>query len=50
MGIREMKEKLVGVARKKAGRGRMGRPSTDVGGHQNEGQEGEVCSVRRGGG
>lgn len=48
MGIREMEEKLVGVARKKAGRIGMGGPSTDVGRYQNEGQEGEICSVRQG--
>lgn len=48
MGIREMEENLVGVARKQAGRIGMGGLSTDVGRYQNEGQEGEICSVRQG--
>lgn len=37
-----------GRSKKKAGRIGMGGPSTDVGRYQNEGQEGEVCSVRQG--
>lgn len=39
-----------GCSKKKAGRVGAGGLSNDVGRYQNEGQEGEVCSVRQGSG